>query len=241
MKTFLKYLITLIILAGLAAYGLSWLVVRGGQGQIVCGWDESGFALRDNAPQEFIDNRDMQDPGTLDLPDCILVLGAGLSADGRPSPMLRDRLDLGIYLYKQGYAPKILLSGDNGSHDYNEIKAMVDYTVEQGVPLSDIFCDYAGFSTYESMYRARDVFEVRSAIVVTQTYHLYRALYIGKHLGLDVYGAASDQQRYRGQTHRQIREILARDKAVFSCLLHRKPTYLGDPVPITGPGNATLE
>ena len=238
MKKFLGKLITLVLLAGLGVYGLSYLVVSQNEDDIVCRWDGQGFTLLETAPAEFFDNRDMAEPGTLDLPDCVIVLGAGLAADGGPSAMLRDRLDMAIYLYNEEYVPKILLTGDNGEENYNEIKAMLDYTLAQGVPAEDVFCDYAGFSTYESMYRAQAIFQVREALVVTQSYHLYRALYIGKALGMDVMGAASDQQAYRGQLQREVREVLARDKDIVSCLLKLKPKYLGDPVPITGRGNA---
>ena len=108
--------------------------------------------------------------------DCILILGAGIEDDSTPSPMLKDRLDVGVWLYKLGAAPKILLSGDNGSIGHNEIHVMLNYVIEAGVPREDIFCDHAGFSTYDSMYRARDVFCVSKAIVVTQEYHEYLSL-----------------------------------------------------------------
>ena len=115
--------------------------------------------------------------------DCIIVLGAGLW-DDKPSPMLKDRLEKGISLYKAGAAPKLLMSGDHGRTGYNEVQVMKQYAIDAGVPSEDIFMDHAGFSTYESMIRARDIFGVTSPIVVTQKYHLYRAVYIGKSLGI---------------------------------------------------------
>lgn len=103
--------------------------------------------------------------------DCIMVLGAGIRDDETPTPMLKDRLDTGILLYELGVAPKLLLTGDNGQVDHNEIHVMLNYVKRAGVPEEDIFCDHAGFSTYDSMYRAQSIFGVSSAIVVTQTYH----------------------------------------------------------------------
>ena len=168
--------------------------------------------------------------------DCIMVLGCGIEDEETPSPMLKDRLDVGIELYKQGAAPKILLTGDNGTEGHNEIHVMLKYTKEAGVPEKDIFCDHAGFSTYDSMYRAGSIFNVQRAIVVTQTYHQYRALYIGDKLGLEVCGVASDQETYFGQSFRESREILARIKDFFKAFLRSKPTYGGDVIPISGSG-----
>lgn len=168
--------------------------------------------------------------------DCILVLGCGIEDEETPSPMLKDRLDVGIELYKQGVAPKILLSGDNGTEHHNEIHVMLKYAKEAGIPDKDIFCDHAGFSTYDSMYRAGSIFDAERVIVVTQTYHQYRALYIGDKLGLDVMGVASDQETYFGQSFRESREILARIKDFFKAMLRSKPTYGGDVIPISGSG-----
>ena len=106
----------------------------------------------------------------LENTDCVLVLGAGVR-DGSPTPMLRDRLITGISLYKSGAAPKIIMSGDHGREDYDEVNVMKSYAVENGVPDSDVFMDHAGFSTYDSVYRAKAVFEADSIIIVTQKYH----------------------------------------------------------------------
>lgn len=168
--------------------------------------------------------------------DCIMVLGCGIEDEETPSPMLKDRLDVGIELYKQGAAPKILLTGDNGTEQHNEIHVMLRYAKEAGVPEEDIFCDHAGFSTYDSMYRAGSIFNAERVIVVTQSYHQYRALYIGDKLGLEVMGVASDQQTYFGQSFRESREILARIKDFFKSLLRSKPTYGGEVIPINGSG-----
>ena len=171
--------------------------------------------------------------------DCILVLGAGIRTDGSPSPMLQDRLNTGIALYQNGAAPKLLMSGDHGREDYNEVQTMKDITLEQGVPSEDVFMDHAGFSTYDSLYRARDVFQARKVIIVTQKYHLYRALYIARSLGLDAWGVSADTRRYRGQSQRDFREILARDKDFFVSVFKPLPKYLGDTRPITGNGDLT--
>ncbi len=168
--------------------------------------------------------------------DCILVLGAGIKDKETPSPMLKDRLDVGIELYNLGIAPKLLLSGDNGQVEHNEIHVMLNYAKEAGVPSEDIFCDHAGFSTYDSMYRAGSIFGAERVIVVTQEYHQYRALYIGKKLGLTVCGVASDQRGYFGSTYREVREMLARFKDVFKALMHSKPALGGDAIPISGSG-----
>ena len=168
--------------------------------------------------------------------DCILVLGAGIKDEETPTPMLKDRLDVGIELYRLGVAPKILLSGDNGQVEYNEIHVMLNYAKEAGVPEEDIFCDHAGFSTYDSMYRAGSIFDAERVIVVTQEYHQYRALYIGKKLGLTVCGVASDQRDYFGTTYRELREMLARFKDVFKALMRSKPVLGGDAIPISGSG-----
>lgn len=143
------------------------------------------------------DNENISEMKALE-PDCILILGAGITDKDTPSPMLKDRLDAGIQIYKEGVASKILLSGDNGQQEHNEIHVMLKYAKEAGVPEEDIFCDHAGFSTYDSMYRASSIFGVERAIVVTQKYHQYRALYVGEELGLDVWGVASDQEEYAG-------------------------------------------
>ena len=171
--------------------------------------------------------------------DCILVLGAGIRTDGSPSPMLQDRLNTGIELYQNGAAPKLLMSGDHGRKKYNEVQTMKDIALDQGVPSEDVFMDHAGFSTYDSLYRARDVFQARKVIIVTQKYHLYRALYIARSLGLDTWGVSADTRRYRGQSQRDFREILARDRDFFVSVFKPLPKYLGDTIPITGNGDLT--
>ncbi|MDF3000821.1 MAG: SanA protein [Bacillota bacterium] len=168
--------------------------------------------------------------------DCILVLGAGLRPDGSPNLMLKDRLDQGLALYFAGAAPKLLLTGDNGQEQYDEVNAMKQYVLDAGVPAEDIFLDHAGFSTYESMYRARDIFEVKRAIVVTQKYHQFRAVYAAIKLGMEAYGVSAVEIAYAGQDYREFREVLARTKDFFKLIVKPEPTYLGEAIPISGSG-----
>ena len=170
--------------------------------------------------------------------DCAVILGAGVR-EGKPTPMLRDRLLVGIDLYKSGAVKKLIMSGDHGREEYDEVNAMKAYANELDVPSDDIFMDHAGFSTYETIYRAREIFEADSIIIVSPEYHLYRALYIAERLGLKAVGVAADLNTYRGQTRRDLREILARDKDFFKCIIKPKPTYLGDKIPVSGNGNLT--
>ncbi len=171
--------------------------------------------------------------------DCILVLGAGVYANKYPSAMLEDRLLKGIGLYELEVSDRLLMSGDNSKVHYNEVKVMKDFAINKGVPSAHVFQDHAGFSTYESMYRARDVFAATKIVIVTQEYHMYRALYIAQALGLDAYGVVADPRLYAGQTMRDCREILARTKDFFSCVFKPLPTFLGDVIPVGGNGDAT--
>ena len=170
--------------------------------------------------------------------DCILVLGCG-ARGGVASPMLEDRLLRGIELYEAGAAPKLLMSGDHGRTDYDEVNVMKDFAIEAGVPSGDVFMDHAGFSTYESMVRAQQIFQAQRVLIVTQGYHLPRAIYDARRLGLEADGAAADLRPYAGQTYRDLREILARDKDILWTLLRPAPTYLGEAIPISGDGDQT--
>ena len=171
--------------------------------------------------------------------DCILVLGCQVWPDGSPSLMLRDRINRGLELYKAGAAPKLLMSGDHGTIGYDEVNAMKHVAIDAGVSSEDVFMDHAGFSTYESIYRARDVFQCRRVLIVSQEYHLYRALYCAKALGLDACAVAAEDIHYPGQIIREAREIAARNKDFLKCIFKPEPTFLGEPIPITGSGDAT--
>jgi len=170
--------------------------------------------------------------------DCILILGAGVRGD-KPSPILNDRLLEGIKLYKEGVAPKIIMSGDHGKKEYDEVNIMKDFAIKNGVSSEDVFMDHAGFSTYESIYRAKKIFGAKKVIIITQKYHLFRALYIASKLDLIAYGVNSDQRKYQGQFYREVREILARNKDFVKTIFKPKPTYLGEAIPVSGNGDVT--
>ena len=170
--------------------------------------------------------------------DFILVLGAGVNGL-KPSPMLKDRLDASLKLYNKGISNKIIMSGDHGQDNYNEVKAMKTYGIEHEIPSENIFMDHAGFSTYDSIYRAKEIFGVKKVIIVSQEYHLYRALYIAESLGIEAYGYSSDTRKYKGNLKREIREILARDKDFVKSIIKPEPTFLGEAIPVSGAGNIT--
>lgn len=170
--------------------------------------------------------------------DCILVLGCGVNGD-TPSHMLEDRLLQGIELCKSGASDKLLMSGDHGRKSYDEVNVMKKFAVDRGIASENVFMDHAGFSTYESMYRARDIFNAKKILIVTQDYHLYRAIYDARKLGIDAYGVASNPRSYSGQLYRDIREILARNKDFVYTIFKPEPTYLGEAIPVWGNGNDT--
>ena len=171
--------------------------------------------------------------------DCIVVLGAGIINSTTPTSMLKDRLDTAIDIYKNGKCGKIIMSGDHGTKEYNEVSVMKNYAIEHGVPSEDIFMDHTGFSTYDTMYRAKEVFGAESALVVTQKYHLYRALYIANKLGINAMGVCADTHIYRGQILRDIREVAARAKDFAYILTKPNPTFLGESIPVSGNGDVT--
>ncbi len=171
--------------------------------------------------------------------DCILVLGCLVHTDGDPSDMLEDRLKRGVALYDAGAAPKLLMSGDHGREGYDEVDAMKRYAVEAGIPSADVFMDHAGFSTYESVYRAKEIFRADKILIVTQEYHLYRALYIARAMGIEAYGVSADYRGYLNQEARDLREVLARVKDFAMCIFKPEPTYLGETIPVWGDGELT--
>ena len=116
---------------------------------------------------------------------------------------------------------------------------MKEFAINEGVPSEDVFMDHAGFSTYDSIYRAKEIFKAKNIIIVTQEYHLYRALYIAESLGLNAYGVSADSRKYAGQTSRELREILARDKDFVKSIFKPKSTYLGEEIPVSGNGDVT--
>lgn len=171
--------------------------------------------------------------------DCIIILGAGVRDDGSPSHMLEDRLKKGIELYELGYSNTVLMSGDHGRVEYDEVNTMKAYAIEEGVPAERIFMDHAGFSTYDSLYRARDIFGADKVIIVTQKYHLYRALAIADSLGIDAIGVPSDLRTYYGQFTREVREVAARVKDFFYIVFQPEPVVLGEEISLVGSGEVT--
>ena len=210
-------LLALCLLGGLCLIGLNTYVVQSTKKQIL-------------SPDEAAALADV---------DCILVLGCYVNENGQPSAMLADRLKRGVELYDANAAPKLLMSGDHGRYTYDEVTAMRQYALDASVPSQDIFMDHAGFSTYESIYLARDIFQAGKIIIVSQEYHLHRALHIANALGVEAYGVSADYRSYSGQFYRDVREILARDKDFVKCIFKPKPTFLGDAIPIFGDGNLT--
>lgn len=193
------------------------------------------FYVKGSTKKQIIKHNDYSN---LDNIDCIVVLGAGIRGD-KPSAMLEDRILVAVDLYKNNVSAKILMSGDHGKDNYDEVNIMKKFAIEKGVPSENIFMDHAGFSSYDSIYRAKEIFNAKKIVVVTQEYHLYRTLYIANQLGIEAYGVAADPREYAGQQMRDLREIVARDKDFFKCIFKPKPKYLGDIISVNGNGDCT--
>jgi SanA protein len=173
--------------------------------------------------------------------DCIIVPGASVIANSIPSAILQDRLDTAYALYRTSGIERILVSGDHGTIFYDEVNVMRNYLVNKGVPPEAVFMDHAGFDTYQTLYRARDIFGVRRAVIVTQDFHLLRALYIGNRLGIDLSGVDSAIRSYGHDTRNRLREFPARVKAFLECeILRPEPYFLGEKIPIDG-ANTTID
>ena len=170
--------------------------------------------------------------------DCILVLGAGVRDDGSPSDMLYDRVSVSTEVYTALGDTPILMSGDH-TGDYNEVGVMKSLATELGVPSEDIFLDHEGYSTYESLYRAKQVFGAKKIIIITQEYHLHRALYIARELGMEAMGVSADLRPYRLQGRYNAREHLARFKDFFTAAKGDYDGHLDPPVDLNGDGNGT--
>ena len=156
--------------------------------------------------------------------DYIVILGAGIRR-GKPSPMLEDRLKTGISLYNNDISNKILITGDHMNDDYDEVTVMKNYLLEHGIPEEDIITDNYGISTYDSIYRVKNVYKSNKAVIVSQRYHLYRALFLSDNLDLKSYGVEADLRYYYGQWYREIREILARNKDFIKGIIKPKAVY----------------
>lgn len=156
----------------------------------------------------------------------VIILGASVHADGKLSPILKDRVDTAIKLYRNNKVDNFLVTGDHRSDDYNEVSAMVGYLEDKGIDKSLITSDHAGLDTYDSMYRAGKLFNIDNAIVVTQEFHLPRTLFIASNLGYNYKGFAADQRAYRTEYRLKQREKLANIKALWEVLLKKKPRTL---------------
>jgi SanA protein len=169
-----------------------------------------------------------------------IIFGAGINGD-QPSKYLKDRLDAGILLYQTHKIEKILLSGDNGRDEYDELKVMKNYCYKHGVDTTKIYVDYAGFDTYSTMYRAKHIFKVKSATLVSQKYHLNRAIYIGVKLGIKSVGFSANKGEYLGYKYVTFREYGSIFKAFFDLMRNREPRFLGNPIDINGVSNYSKE
>ncbi len=170
--------------------------------------------------------------------DTAIVLGAGINSKGELSTIFKDRIEGGIALYQAGKVKTILVSGDDGQLEYNEVNPAREYLLVRGIPSEDIFLDHAGFDTYSSMYRARDIFLITSTIVVTQSFHLPRAVFLARNLDIEAHGLSTDQHSYRIKNN--FRELLANVKAMMNVMFNRTPKYLGEEIPITGDSSQSI-
>jgi len=172
--------------------------------------------------------------------DVGIIFGAGIRGD-QPSKYLKDRLDAGILLYKSKRINKILLSGDNGREEYDELTVMKNYCFNHGVDTTKIFIDYAGFDTYSTMYRAKHIFKIKKATLISQEYHLNRAIYIGQKLGIKSVGYSANKGEYRGYKYVTFREYGSIFKSFLDVLRNREPHFLGNPIDINGISNYSKE
>ena len=172
--------------------------------------------------------------------DAIMVLGALVHDDGKPSPVLRERLDNAFELYSAGKSDKIILSGDHGTKEYDEVNVMKEYMMDKGVPRENLFLDHAGFNTYDSMYRGKEIFLVDSLLIATQRFHINRAVFIARKLGIEAYGYPVDLWIDYYDKEYGTREKLAKVKAFADITItKREPKFLGKPIPISGCGLET--
>lgn len=230
------YVVSLVIVIAIAlSYTVINLFVVGVTEGDICSADKyvSFCALEHTSNSQILGHKNFS-------PDAIIVLGCEVYPDKTPSPMLAERLDTAIAIYKSGDCKKLLMSGDHEGQYYDEVDCMREYALAQGVPSEDIFMDHAGLSTYETVYRAKAIFNIDSAIFVTQDYHLHRTLYIADELGIDAIGVRAEGGNYRWRISFTFRETLARVKDAMYCIVKPKPTFLGEEIDIHGNGEVTL-
>jgi SanA protein len=171
----------------------------------------------------------------------VLVLGAAVQKNYQLSPIFADRLDTAIELYEAALVKKILVSGDHGDELYDEVNAAKNYLLAKGVPASDIFLDHAGFDTYDSLYRAKSIFAADAFLIVTQDFHLSRALFIAQRLDLQAWGCRADKRFYADAEHLKYREWLASVKAWLDVNLRSKPSFGGASFDLSGDGQMTWD
>ncbi len=181
------------------------------------------------------------DAAAYEVRDAVLILGCGVYQDGSPTPMLNDRMITGIDAFIKGAGKKLILSGDHGQKNYDEVKTMKEIALSYGIREDDIFLDHAGFSTYDSIKRAKDIFGVDSLCIITQKYHLYRALFLADSLDIEAVGVAADTRAYKGQWLREVREILARAKDSFNAIFEPNAEIMGSPIDLSGDGRVTWD
>jgi SanA protein len=207
----------LLAIAGvIGALAIHHRVSSAGQGRI--------FSLEDEVPKHKVG----------------LVLGALVFPNGRLSKMLQDRVDAGIDLYKRGVVEKLLMSGDNRTAHYNEVTAMRNYAIEHGVPSDDVVRDFAGFRTYDSIYRAKELWGLNDMIIISQKFHLPRSLFIAQKLGIDAIGVYAVDNPYRALARAELREKAARVVAWIDVLAGRDPYFLGQKETLSGDAQRTL-
>lgn len=201
----------------------------------------AGFAVMVSLGVRAAGAAGLVSPDSIDKPFPVAIVpGAAVWGRWTLSHVLEDRVLVAIRLYRAGRVKKLLFSGRHDREDYDEVNAMRRYAMERGVPAADIFLDHAGFTTYQTLYRARAVFRVERALIVSQRYHLYRALYIAGALGIAAKGVASDLRPYVNIDWYRLRDFFARIKAWFQAGVFRPlPDHLGRPHPVTGDGRST--
>ncbi|MFA6422651.1 MAG: ElyC/SanA/YdcF family protein [Candidatus Buchananbacteria bacterium] len=173
--------------------------------------------------------------------EAVMILGARVYGSYAMSDILRDRADTAIKIYQSGKADKILVSGDHGQDEYDEVNTVKNYLLEQNISSDDIFLDHAGFNTYDSMYRAKAIFNVNSLIISTQNFHLPRAVCLAKGMKIDAHGISADLRHYKKENLNQGREFLARIKAFVFLIFKPKPKFLGDDISIRGDGQRSWD
>lgn len=188
------------------------------------------------AMRAYVSSAILQIPDNVPQTRAAVVLGASV-VKGKPSPVLEERAHTAVALYMMGKVSKILVTGDNGALGHDEVTPVRKYLTDAGIPPEDIFLDHAGFDTYSSMYRARDVFEADSITIVTQDFHMPRAVFVARALGITAYGVVPE--RGQGDLYDYFREVPASVKALFDLASHRTPKYLGDVIPLSGDGTGT--